>query len=277
MKNLHGILQMASIAPQIHITKFYFQYSFTKMPAQSKFASDQGGSSSNTPAPRKRNMDTLAVTAHERRYEQQSQTKNYYLGQRAIFEQSPAEIRQQSKTNREKKLKALSLHEQLFSTVPTITVDRGNLKGVQGIHEAQRNAIYFLFVMAGSPPADTWKESRVAQWIMEKLSIPANLTSALLAVLENILIAQSNGEVYNPNQNLSDRGRNSVIEDMTPQAEIIYRQLTKGLTPTHAVFMVNIWRNNNGLAPVSRSAVQRFVQRSDIDQLDKNCNPGIQV
>ena len=45
----------------------------------------------STPGP-KRKFDPLGQSAHELRYAAKSQTKQHYLGQKAVFEQSPEEI-----------------------------------------------------------------------------------------------------------------------------------------------------------------------------------------
>jgi hypothetical protein len=41
----------------------------------------------------KRKFDPLGQSAHERRYAAESQTKHYYLQKKAVFEQSPEDIR----------------------------------------------------------------------------------------------------------------------------------------------------------------------------------------
>jgi hypothetical protein len=89
---------------------------------------DSDRSSSAPSAKKRRNMNPLSINAHESRYSETSQTKEYYLETRGREELSPESIRRQSKRNRENKLKGLNLHDILYSSDPIIP-DRENLKG----------------------------------------------------------------------------------------------------------------------------------------------------
>ena len=179
----------------------------SKHKSKMKTPRDSDRSSSAPSAKKRRNMNPLSINAHESRYSETSQTKEYYLETRGREELSPESIRRQSKRNRENKLKGLNLHDILYSSDPIILIpDRENLKGVKGIYSAQRNAIYYHFVLLGSPPRDEWEETHIVSHIMDVTSIPRTARSSVEKVLDDILLAQSRSEEYDADANLLRTG-----------------------------------------------------------------------
>jgi hypothetical protein len=90
-------------------------------------------------------------------------------------------------------------------------------------------------------------------------------------VLRDILQAEAANKTYDVHGGPKKRGTHALIEDETPQGEVVYRALESGLSTTQTTIVLNEWRAGRGLPTVSWSAVEGFVLRSEVIQRSRRC------
>jgi hypothetical protein len=129
----------------------------------------------------------------------------------------------------------------------------------------RRTAIEYVFShICGDPPEDTWLREGVVSGIMHHLRIPAGSSAEVKKVMADILAAKADSKTYDTHAGPKERGAKPLIDDETPQAAVVYRALESNISTTQTTIVVNEWRAGRNLPPISYSAVQGFVQRSDV-------------
>ncbi|KAJ1396078.1 hypothetical protein B484DRAFT_309756, partial [Ochromonadaceae sp. CCMP2298] len=102
--------------------------------------------------------------------------------------------------------------------------------------------------------------------IMRHLQVSEGCSKEVKVVLRAILAAQAAGKEYDVHTGPKRRGRTAKIQELMVEAQIVYDALESGLSTTQAGVILNEWRTGQDppLAPVSWSAVEGFVLRSDV-------------
>ena len=103
--------------------------------------------------------------------------------------------------------------------------------------------------------------------ISRLLQILQNSHTSVLDTLENIY---SQLERYNGSRK-AGQGVTALIKHGMEQAEIVYRSIESDLSTKDVTCILNMYRQNLSvlLTPISRSAVQGFMQRSDFIKVRK--------
>ena len=136
------------------------------------------------------------------------------------------------------------LRHDAVTKTELITISQQNILGVSGIDEARRWAIYYMYLLYGSPgPGDF---VHVIYHIMRRLGIPANSHGCVRKVMQDVYDANMRGEPWEARQNLHSRGINFLINDMDPSAQVVYRTMKKGHSVTQATYMLNVHRRKVG-------------------------------
>ena len=86
--------------------------------------------------------------------------------------------------------------------------------------------------------------------------------------MEAISDAQEAMNDYGPSAvNKAGRGAKALIEDYTPQADVVYRVMEScesGMSLGNTVVVLNQWRRRSTLEPISYGCLQRFVRCSAV-------------
>jgi len=123
----------------------------------------------------------------------------------------------------------------------------------------RRVAIKYLFVaQLGSPQESEWTELQTVQTIIRNLRISGD-SRLVKSLLRNILEEQRSGK-----KPVERRGRKSKVPLDSPQADLIYRSLSAGMSTLSTTILLNKYRVDIRKDTVSLSAVQGFILRSDI-------------
>jgi len=102
--------------------------------------------------------------------------------------------------------------------------------------------------------------------IMDMLIIPATSKAGVITTMKAIIDAHEAKKEYDPSAAIkSGRGAKVLIEDYTPQAEVMESGMSLGST----VVVLNQWRRRRTLEPVSYGCLQRFVRSSVVMVLEK--------
>ncbi|KAJ1424247.1 hypothetical protein B484DRAFT_464846 [Ochromonadaceae sp. CCMP2298] len=150
---------------------------------------------------------------------------------------------------------------------PDFPMPKVHKKLAPGMAAKRRTCIEFLFVhILESPTEDTWLRDGVVSGIMRHLQVSEGCSKEVKVVLKAILAAQAAGKKYDVHERPKRRGRTAKIQELTVQAKIVYDALETGLSTTQAGVILNEWCTGQDppLAPVSWSAVEGFVLRSDV-------------
>ena len=150
---------------------------------------------------------------------------------------------------------------------------------------ARKYAIQYLFIeQFGAPPPEEWedyqsvsnKDQEAARCIslptviMRCLNIPAGSKKSVEKAMHDIYQAHNSKELYDPSKFIKEgRGRKALIDDLTPQAEVVYRSMESGLSLGNTVILVNQWRRARGMDPLSYGALQFFVKHSTVMVMEK--------
>ena len=167
----------------------------------------------------------------------------------------------------------------------TVAWERGDKGGASsstsplggGMSNARKYAIQYLYVeQFGTAPEEEWGEgefhptSSLPTLIMRLLNIPDGSRASVVKAMRDIHEAHEAGELYDPSKDVKGgRGRKALIEDMTPQAHVVYRSMGSGLSLGNTVILVNQWRRVRSMEPLSYGALQRFVSESTVLVLEK--------
>lgn len=158
-------------------------------------SSSSSSSSSNapkvTPAGKKRNRDPLSnYQVHERRYAAVSQTKDHWLGSKAV----PVTNEKIVMAHKHAKL-AVANARQCDENFDENLVRRVNIDFDASIEAAhydgylkdRRNAIkYVFFAVHGGPPEAEWHRSKIIASISYLLNIPATAHMVVRNVLQSV-------------------------------------------------------------------------------------------
>jgi hypothetical protein len=169
-----------------------------------------------------------------------------------------------------KKTKSLEVCTKTGAIV-SITWDRDD-EGTRdplspGSAARRRHAIYYLFVeVFGAPKKEDWTAPNyhlrlsLPRVIMDMLIIPATSKAAVITTMEAISEAHEAGVEYDPSREIkAGRGAKVLIEDCTPQADVVYRVMESGMSLGNTVVVLNQWRRRRTSEPISYGCLQRFV------------------
>jgi len=105
---------------------------------------------------------------------------------------------------------------------------------------------------------------------MDMLNIPATSKARVITTMKAIIDAHESKKEYDPSAAIkAGRGAKVLIEDCTPQAEVVYRVMESGMSPGNTVVVLNQWRRRRTLEPISYGCLQRFVRSSAAMVLEK--------
>ena len=257
--------------------------------------------------PKKRQMSadaSLATTStHERRYAAVSQMAGglgrYLAGSRARTD--PQVTYQSNKAKAQAAVAAAwTGYKEWKSTSVEVNTKTGALISIswelaeeaepssslnEGMSTARKYAIQYLFIeQFGAPPEEEWDDHHrvlnkdqettrcisLPSVIMRMLNIPVGSKQSVVNTMRNIFQAYYNKELYDPSQAIKGgRGRKALIDDLTPQAEVVYRSMESGLSLGNTVILVNQWRRARSLDPLSYGALQFFVKNSSVMHVEK--------
>ena len=140
-----------------------------------------------------------------------------------------------------------------LESIDFIVADKKNLKGVPQIFHFRKCAVYYLFILFGSPEFEIWSESNMVEEIMTRLLMTKK---DVYNTLENILESINEGcDVFDPSRRMkaANDGKSIIIKDINPSAHVIYKAVSNGSSITMATYTVNLHREACGQGIVSRS------------------------
>jgi len=106
--------------------------------------------------------------------------------------------------------------------------------------------------------------------IMDILNIPGTSKAGAITAMKAISDVREAKKEYDPSAAIkAGRGAKVLIEDCTPQAEVVYRVMESGMSLGSTVVVLNQWRRRSTLEPVSYGCLQRFVRSSAVVILEK--------
>ena len=163
-----------------------------------------------------RDLKSLQSNSAEARHTPVSQTRHCYAS-RQRTPTSPA-----ADTSKDTSPKPTPVRAQrLFETSPSFPAVTGDQQA------ARRDAIKYLFVSVyGSPPKDKWKELGLIPDIRRRLSIPEGSWRSIYETCEALLV----DEKADVTAEAPGKGRKPLIQDCTPQADVVYRCLSAGMS-----------------------------------------------
>jgi len=245
---------------------------------------------------KRRSRDALGTTAHEKRYAGSSLSyggQGWMLaGDRARTD--PQSLYQQQRTKAKKAVAAAWRgYQEWKESGVTVNMRNGEILTIAwepdeegaasssyssmsaGMSTARKYAIQYLYVeQFGAPEEGEWDDfhptSSLPTLIMRLLGIPAGSRGSVVKAMRDIHEANEAGELYDPSKGIkAGRGRKALIEDLTPQAEVVYRSMESGLSLGNTLTLVNQWRRVRSMPPLSYGALQRFVKASQVMVLEK--------
>ena len=145
--------------------------------------------------------------------------------------------------------------------------------------EPQTSAVEFLSSeVFGSPKEPEWAAPNfhlrlsLPRIIMDMLDVPSNSKEAVITAMRAMSKAHEAGVEYDPSGEIkAGRGAKVLIEDYTPQADVVYRTMESGMSLGNAMVVLNQWRRAKKMTPpnISYGCLQRFVQHSPVIVLEK--------
>ena len=156
-----------------------------------------------------------------------------------------------------------------------VWVQEDGARSTPSAQASRRHAIEFLFNgNFGCPPEDEWDDFdakyTLPTLIMKILRVPLGSKAAVVKVMKDVLAAHEAGDRYDASMNIKEgRPRKVLIEDCTPQAEVVYRSMESGMSLGNTVVLLNQWRRARSLNAISYSTLQRFVVRSTVLLVEK--------
>ena len=137
-----------------------------------------------------------------------------------------------------------------------------NNKKYVGFHKDRRVAIEYVYhSIFNSPPEINWHRMKLILVICHLLNINTRSHDVVRRTLQSI---NEINKVYDGSI-ARGAGAKALILHGTTQAEIVYKSLQQGLSSKESTCILNMYREKLDIpeAPLSRSAVQGFMQRSD--------------
>ena len=107
---------------------------------------------------------------------------------------------------------------------------------------------------------------------MDMLDVPSNSKEAVITAMRAMSKAHEAGVEYDPSGEIkAGRGAKVLIEDYTPQADVVYRTMESGMSLGNTMVVLNQWRRAKKMTPssISYGCLQRFVQHSPVIVLEK--------
>ena len=200
-------------------------------------------SEESTPIKRRRRNE-LGPSLHGERYSKE--TLDGGLRYQNLIEKTPDKIRYESKTNRQKQQTYWADVAQSSSSsfhTPVISGREPVHDSSNGFYAKRRDAVCILFQMMGSPEEFYWEEEGIVSDIMNRLMINHNSRSSVITILQDVLIAEEQELIYDPNTNLRKRGRKMSITDFDANAVSLYHSLATGCGVPAAADILNLSLN----------------------------------
>ena len=213
-----------------------------------------------TPAAAKRKRDPLGVTSHQARYLAASQHKECYLGSRAVAVTAEKSVR--AHYHAKTAIAASRQMEDEMDWNSLFTDNEHSSSRYAGSASDRRICIKYLYLSVfGAPPKAKWHDMNLVSVISHLLDIPKNSHTA---VHDTLIKIHEKVEEYDGSVEMG-QGRKAMIEDGTEQAKIVYRTIAAGCSAKDAACLLNVYRSQlpEPLEPLSRRAVQGFIERSD--------------
>ena len=146
-----------------------------------------------------------------------------------------------------------------------------------GMSKARKFAIqFFLIEVFGAPEEEDWAPPNfhptlsLPAVLLSLLDISSGSRASVLTAMRAIIAAHAAGETYDPSAAIKDgRGAKAKIEDLTPQADVVYKAMESGFSLGNTVVLINQWRRVRHQEPLSYGALQRFVSTSAVMALAK--------
>jgi hypothetical protein len=213
-----------------------------------------------TPATKKRNRNPLAFNCYNKRYEAVSQEKDHYLDRRSVKVTAEKTVLRHYKS----KQASHATRESMKCSADKVKLPKlnGPVNKGSGYYNERRIAIKHIYESVfDAPPEEKWHEMKLIPSISHLLNIPSNSHSRVLEILQRV----SKEEREYTGQVQRGSGRKALIQHGTLQANIVYRSLKGGLSAKESTCILNMFRDKMDppMEPLSRSAVQGFMTRSD--------------
>ena len=148
-----------------------------------------------------------------------------------------------------------------------------------GSAKRRKFAVQYLFTeVFGSPKEPEWAAPNfhlrlsLPRIIMDMLDVPSKSKEAVIIAMRAMSKAHETGVEYDPSREIkAGRGAKFLIEDYTPQADVVYRTMESGMSLGNAMVVLNQWRRAKKMTPpsISYGCFQRFVKHSPVIVLEK--------
>ena len=198
---------------------------------------------------RKRNRDPLGKTEHEKRCEQESQTKKYYLeGSQSLKVRTPSQVHRAV----EKARRAVNKSHGNFETPQKIycVSSPSSVIKTPDYFQARRMAIYYQFLNYGAPEENRWEEIKLVNNIMFNLDISPGNREGVLKTLQDCLHSVNNKLEYNPNACYANNGATPIIKDFDSNAIVIYDSIQNGMSYPQVTSILNLVRAKTNLPAI---------------------------
>ena len=239
---------------------------------------------------RSRESAALGTIAHQERYTPETLTDGFAGRERTPNPDSAKKRAKVAATESWQSYKAWQAdmveetYDQETGRLLSLSIDMGNElleEGTKtlasGLSTARKYSIeYFYRHHYGAPPQDAWDEydgaMRLPTIIMKHLAMPHGSYPSVVKAMLDIYAAVEAEEMYDPSGRIKKgRGAKAKIDDLTPQAEVVYRAMESGMSLGNTLVIVNQWRRAN-LGPdsgISYGALQRFAANSTVLEMTK--------
>jgi len=148
-----------------------------------------------------------------------------------------------------------------------------------GSAKRRKFAIQFLYdEVFGSPKEAEWAAPNfhlrlsLPRILMDMLDIPNSGKEGVITAMRAMSEAHETEGEYDPSAaTKAGRGAKALIEDYTPQGEVVYRTMESGMSLGNSMVVLNQWRRAQQMTPpnISYGCLQRFVKHSPVMVLEK--------
>jgi hypothetical protein len=106
---------------------------------------------------------------------------------------------------------------------------------------------YLLVEQYGSAKEESWQDFHdklsLPTLFMHQLNIPYTCRGEVVETMRDILRDTESTVVYDPSKRIKDgRGAKSKLDDLTPQAEVVYNATESGMSLGSTAVLLNQWR-----------------------------------
>ena len=143
-----------------------------------------------------------------------------------------------------------------------------------GSAKRRKFAVEYLFTeVFGSPKEPEWAAPNfhlrlsLPRIIMDMLDVPRKSKEAVIIAMRAMSKAHETGVEYDPSREIkAGRGAKFLIEDYTPQADVVYRTMESGMSLGNSMVVLNQWRRAKKMTPpnISYGCLQRFLKHSPV-------------